>query len=88
MMTGTHSKYNHLRYKHEKWLLMVKEELLGMKIFDAILKAKSLEQVYLLLRNCSFIGDFLGYQYAIDLNYSPFINFDENSFVKAGYWSY
>ena len=30
------------------------------------------------------MGDFLAYQYAIDMNYSPVINFDENSYVKAG----
>lgn len=30
------------------------------------------------------MGDFLAYQYAIDFNYSPYVNFDENSFVVAG----
>ena len=84
MMTGTHSKYNHLKYKHHKWLMMIKEELLQKKIFIKILNAKSLSEVYSLLRNCSFLGDFLAYQYAIDLNYSSFINFNENSFVRAG----
>ena len=52
-----------------------------------IIRAESLEEVYLFLRNCSFIGNFLAYQYAIDLNYSPVINFDENTFVKAGIWA-
>ncbi len=84
MMTGTHSRYNHLQYKHQKWLTMVKEELIRNKLLVRILNAKTLSEVYFLLRNCSFIGDFLAFQYAIDLNYSPFINFNENSFVKAG----
>ena len=84
MMTGTHSKYNHLTYKHEKWLEMVKTEMLDGKVLDKIIKAKSFEEVYKLLRECSFIGDFLAYQYAIDFNYSPVINFSEDSFVKAG----
>lgn len=84
MMTGTHSKYNHLDFKHEKWLQMVKDEMIGEKIIRNILKAKSLSEVYALLRNCSFIGDFLAYQYAIDFNYSHVINFSEDSFVKAG----
>ena len=52
MMTGTHSKYNHLTYKHEKWLEMVKNEMLNDKVFERIIKAKSFEQVYNLLR-CS-----------------------------------
>lgn len=84
MMTGSHSKYNHLKYKHQKWLMMIKEELINQKVIYKILKAKSLLEVYSLLRNCSFLGDFLAYQYSIDLNYSPLINFDENSFVRAG----
>ena len=84
MMTGTHSKYNHLKYKHEKWLEMVKKEMIDEKIFEKIIKAKSLEEVYNLLRTRSFIGDFLAYQYAVDFNYSPVINFSEDSFVKAG----
>jgi len=84
MMTGTHSKYNHLTFKHEKWLQMVETEIVKEKTLEKIINAKSLEKVYQLLRERSFIGDFLAYQYAIDLNYSPVINFSEDSFVKAG----
>jgi len=84
MMTGTHSKYNHLTFKHEKWLQMLENEIVKEKTLDKIIKAKSLEKVYSLLRERSFIGDFLAYQYTIDLNYSPVINFSEDSFVKAG----
>jgi len=84
MMTGTHSKYNHLRFKHEKWLQMVQNEIVEEKTLEKIVKAKSLEKVYQLLRERSFIGDFLAYQYTIDLNYSPVIDFSEDTFVKAG----
>lgn len=84
MMTGTHSKFNHLHFKHEKWLQMVKDEMIGDQILRKVLKAKSLKEIYDLLRNCSFLGDFLAYQYTIDFNYSPVINYNENSFVKAG----
>ena len=84
MMTGTHSSYNHLKFKHEKWLEMVKKEIIGNLILKKILDSNSLSNVYELLRGCSFIGDFLAYQYAIDMNYSSVIDFSENSFVKAG----
>jgi len=84
MMTGTHSKYNYLRFKHEKWLQMVLNEMIINNTFNKVIKAKSLNEVYILLRECSFLGDFLAYQYAIDFNYSPVINFSEDSFVKAG----
>ncbi|MBN2348623.1 MAG: hypothetical protein JXJ22_07300 [Bacteroidales bacterium] len=84
MMTGTHQKYNHLDFKHEKWLQMVNDELLIGGIFKKIINAKSLNEIFDLLNNCSFIGGFLAYQYTIDFNYSSVIEFNENSFVKAG----
>lgn len=84
MMTGSHRKYDHFDSKHEKWLKMVETEIMKSDKIKKIIAAKSLEKVYDILNDCSFIGDFLAYQYSIDLNYSPIINFDENSFVKAG----
>lgn len=84
MMTGSHKRYDFLPTKHEKWLTMVKDEFLSAGVVTKILKAKSLEEVYVLLRGCSCLGGFLAYQYAIDFNYSPYVNFDENSFVVAG----
>ena len=84
MMTGCCQKFDYLKSKHEKWLTMVKEEFLGDGIVYKILNAKSLEEVYNFLRGCSFLGGFLAYQYAIDFNYSPYINFSENDFVVAG----
>ena len=84
MMAGSHAMYNMYARKHEKWLRMVEKELLLGKWFERIVEAKSLEEVYNILLQCSFIGEFLAFQYAIDFNYSSVINFDENSFVKAG----
>lgn len=84
MMTGTHDKYKQYKSKHEKWLRMVDQELLRERRFDRILKAASMNEVYNILLECSFIGEFLAYQYTIDFNYSSAIDFSENSFVKAG----
>lgn len=84
MMTGSHKKYDDLPTKHEKWMTMLKKEVLDGGLFDDILKARHLKDVYNILKSCSFIGEFLAYQYTIDLNYSPFLNFSENEFVKAG----
>lgn len=84
MMTGSHEKYREYKSKHEKWLRMIDKEMIKEKRFERIIKAKSLGQVYNILLECSFLGSFLSYQYAIDFNYSEVINFDENSFVKAG----
>lgn len=84
MMTGSHKDYDYLPTKHEKWLTMVSKEMIDGGAFDDILKADSLEKVYNRLLGCSFLGGFLAYQYTIDFNYSPYLNFSENSFVKAG----
>ena len=84
MMTGSHRLYDYLPSKHAKWLQMVKDEFLGKGIVDKVLKAKSMAEVFAVMEKCSFVGGFLAYQYTIDFNYSPYINFDENSFVKAG----
>jgi hypothetical protein len=84
MMTGSHAKYNSYNAKHEKWLRMVEKEFIGDRLFGKLIKAPSMASVYEMLREKSFIGGFLAYQYTIDFNYSPVIDFDENSFVKAG----
>lgn len=84
MMTGSHKQYDYLPSKHEKWLTMVKKEFIDDEGFTKILKASTMEEVYNMLREKSFLGGFLAYQYTIDFNYSPYLNFSENSFVKAG----
>lgn len=84
MMTGSHQLYDYLPSKHEKWLTMVKKEFIDTHLFDTILSATSMAEVYEILRERSFLGGFLAYQYTIDFNYSPYLNFSENSFVKAG----
>lgn len=84
MMTGSHQKYDYLPTKHEKWLTMVKNEMIDGGALERMLCSNSLEDLYNVLHECSFIGPFLAYQYAIDLNYTPYFNYSENSFVKAG----
>lgn len=84
MMAGSHSDYPTVKTKHQLWLQIIETEFIKNKGFSQILKAKSMEEVYLQLRSCPLIGDFLAYQYAIDFNYSPYLDFDEDSFVKAG----
>lgn len=49
-----------------------------------LLKARTLEDLYLQLLNIASFGRFLAFQYAIDLNYSPHFNFSEMDFVVAG----
>lgn len=85
LMTGTHANYSDgYTYKHEKWLNMLQSEIMNIKTIEKILNCQSMKELYEILIGCSFIGPFLAYQYAIDLNYSDLFDFDENSFVMAG----
>ena len=84
MMTGSYSGYRSIHTKHQVWLQMIEDEFINNQGFKQILNANSMAQVYELLRNKPLIGNFLAYQYTIDFNYSPYLNFDEDSFVKAG----
>jgi hypothetical protein len=69
--------------KHRMHLDLLKrmmDDELPLRIFDA----RSLQDVFQLLRSYPTIGDFLAYQYATDLNYSPLMNHSEADFVVPG----
>ena len=59
--------------------LMVRDEL-PKRLADA----KSLRQAFELLRSYPMVGDFLAYQWVIDLNYGPLLSFSEMEFVVPG----
>jgi hypothetical protein len=47
-------------------------------------RARSLAEVYEALTQWPMIGPFMGYQLAIDLNYSPHLSFSEDDFTVPG----
>ncbi|MBQ9610592.1 MAG: hypothetical protein IJV15_14260 [Lachnospiraceae bacterium] len=49
-----------------------------------IAKAKSMQEIYDHLKDYPMLGDFLSFQYLIDINYSELCDFSEMSFVVAG----
>lgn len=77
---GPKSKF---RRKHRMHLYLI-EKMMKDGLPAKIAAAKSMESAFQLLRDYPTIGDFLAYQYLIDLNYSPITKFDENDFVVAG----
>ena len=75
-------KYGFTR-KHRNHLALL-ENLIRTDKISKILKAKSLENLYHVLTSIPSFGPFLAYQYAIDLNYSPYFSFDEMDYVVPG----
>ncbi len=69
--------------KHENHLLLLKR-MMKDGVHLKVETAKSLREVYAILRAVPSFGDFLAFQFTIDLNYSDVVNFSENDFVVAG----
>lgn len=71
------------RVKHRNHLLLI-QKMMADDLPAKISESKSMQEVFNLLRCYPMIGDFLAYQYAIDINYSILTNFSEMSFVVPG----
>lgn len=71
------------KYKHTNHLALI-SKMIKDNLSVRILECKSLEEVYKLLLSYPSIGNFLAFQYSIDINYSVLTNFSEMDFVVAG----
>lgn len=71
------------RRKHRNHLALL-AEMLRTDLPERLAAAESLREVYELLLAWPLIGPFMAYQLAIDLNYSPLLDFDENDFTVPG----
>ncbi|HEV7676910.1 MAG TPA: nucleotide kinase domain-containing protein [Candidatus Angelobacter sp.] len=69
--------------KHRTHLRLL-ETMMKNSLPQRLQNMNSLREVFELLRAYPTIGDFLAYQYAIDLNYSCFLNFSEMEFIVPG----
>ncbi|MBS1892552.1 MAG: hypothetical protein JST59_14740 [Actinobacteria bacterium] len=70
--------------KHRNHLALVSQMFRNGGLGRALARAASLEEVYKALVAFPMIGPFLGYQIAIDLNYSDHLDFDEDEFTVPG----
>ncbi len=69
--------------KHDTHLGLL-AEMLETDAFGRTFGAPSLKAAFIALRSYAGIGDFLAYQFAIDLNYASCSSFDEYEFVVPG----
>jgi hypothetical protein len=74
--------FGHAR-KHANHLALL-AKMMEDNVVARIMRAGSLREVYETIESYPGLGPFLAFQYAIDLNYSALLNFDENEFVVAG----
>lgn len=64
--------------------LMLIDYMMKNQITKKITCCRNLEELYNTLLSYPTIGFFLAYQYAIDINYSELVSFDEMEFIVAG----
>lgn len=69
--------------KHSNHLSLL-AKMMEDRLPDRLRQAPDLRSVYETIRLYPGLGPFLAFQYAIDLNYSSLLEFDEGSFVVAG----
>lgn len=69
--------------KHSNHLQLL-QLMMATDVAERLADAGSLQGAFTVLRSFPAIGDFLGYQFAIDINYSTVTDYDEAEFVVAG----
>lgn len=69
--------------KHDGYLALL-DHMMRDGFVSKIQKARQFRDIYQLLLGYPLIGKFIAYQLATDLNYTEVIDFDEDSFTKAG----
>ena len=82
IMTSGKSIFGYDR-KFQNHLRLI-EKMIKEKVSEKISNAKSMFEAFTLLKSYPTIGDFLAYQYVIDLNYSETLQFSEMDFVMPG----
>jgi len=81
IMPAAPGSTGHLKHSGHLRLL---ERMLRDELPARLSTAGSLREAFELLRAYPMMGDFLAFQYIIDLNYSPLLDFSEMEFVVQG----
>jgi hypothetical protein len=70
--------------KYLNHIELVRMMFRGRRLPLALARARSLSDVYEALLRYPLLGPFMAYQLAIDINYSPLVDFDEDDFTVPG----
>lgn len=69
--------------KHQNHLRLL-EHIMRDGVAAKVARVRSLKELYELLLSYPTLGPFLAFQFAIDINYTQLVDFDEDDFVVAG----
>lgn len=70
--------------KHNNHLALLVKIFKTDKTHLKILKSKTMQEAFNLLKSYPLIGNFMAYQLVTDINYCNFVNWQENEFTVAG----
>ena len=70
--------------KHDNHLALLNKMFIEDHMQDKILKCKSMEEAFNIIKSYPLIGNFMAYQLVTDINYSDIVNWQEDEFTVAG----
>ncbi|TMU54819.1 nucleotide kinase domain-containing protein [Flagellimonas algicola] len=82
IMTSGRSFFGYSK-KHRNHLSLI-DFMIKDNLVEKIISCVNMSDLFKLLKSYPTIGDFLAYQYSIDINYSQICDFDEMDFVQPG----
>lgn len=82
IMTSGKNSFGYSK-KHRNHLMLL-DYMITDGFFDKVESVKSMEKLFKTLLGYPTIGNFLAYQFAVDINYSEVTNFSEMDFVMPG----
>jgi len=87
-LSGNTGKYCHLKAnkwrKHQYYFYIFERELIEGGKVSEIMAAKTMEEAFNIMSSVTSFGGFTTYQYIQDINYTNFVDWDDNSFCAAG----
>ncbi len=70
--------------KHDNHLALLNKMFIEDKIQNELIKCKTMEEAFHIIKSYPLIGNFMAYQLITDINYSNVVNWKENEFTVAG----
>lgn len=70
--------------KHDNHLALLNKMFIEDRIQDKIIKCKTMEEAFNIIKSYPLIGNFMAYQLVTDINYSDVVDWGEDEFTVAG----